>query len=136
MKVILDTNVFISGIFFAGYPNKILKGWSTGKLKLIVSPEILEEYYRVSRRLGKQFPGVAIEPILDLISVEAVVISPPPLRVVVCRDDPSDDIFFACAVASKTKIIISGDKHLLKVSGYRGIAVLTPKVFVEKHLSR
>lgn len=36
-------------------------------------------------------------------------------------DDPDDDKFVECAIASKTKIIVSGDKHLLKVTGYQGI---------------
>jgi len=50
--------------------------------------------------------------------------------------DPDDDKFIACAIASKTKIIVSGDKHLLDVSGYKGIEVLTPRQFVEKYMKR
>ena len=42
--------------------------------------------------------------------------------------------FFACALASESKIIISGDKHLLKVSGYEGIDVLKPREFVDSYL--
>ena len=43
----------------------------------------------------------------------------PDLREPVC-DDPDDDKFLACALASGAKVIVSGDKHLLKVSGYHG----------------
>jgi putative PIN family toxin of toxin-antitoxin system len=44
MRVILDTNVFVSGVFFGGQPGKILTAWRNGKIRLFLSPEILEEY--------------------------------------------------------------------------------------------
>jgi len=49
-------------------------------------------------------------------------------------DDPDDDNFLACALKSKNKLIISGDKHLLRVSGYRGIKIIRPRRFVDKYL--
>lgn len=56
MRVILDTNVFISGVFFGGPPSRILEGWRDGRLKLVLSPEILDEYQRVAAELRGQFP--------------------------------------------------------------------------------
>jgi predicted nucleic acid-binding protein len=58
----------------------------------------------------------------------------PPLPESVCRD-PGDDKFLACAVAAKVKRIVSGDKDLLSVSGYRGIEVIKPRDFVRGYLS-
>jgi predicted nucleic acid-binding protein len=49
-------------------------------------------------------------------------------------DDPDDDKFIACAIAAKCKMIVSGDKHLLKVSGFKGIGVIRPREFVDKYL--
>jgi len=49
MKVIVDTNVFISRIFFSGPSSKVLEGWRDGKIDLILSPEILAEYQEVAR---------------------------------------------------------------------------------------
>jgi len=43
--------------------------------------------------------------------------------------------FLACAVAGKVKVIVSGDKHLLKVSGYRGIDVLRARKFLDKYMT-
>ncbi|MFQ5674868.1 MAG: putative toxin-antitoxin system toxin component, PIN family [bacterium] len=60
MRIILDTNVLISGVFFAGPPYQILKAWREGKAKLIVSPEILEEYQRVGEALSDDFPSINI----------------------------------------------------------------------------
>jgi predicted nucleic acid-binding protein len=47
---------------------------------------------------------------------------------------PDDNKFIACALASESTVIVSGDKHLLKVSGYQNIEVLKPREFVDKHL--
>jgi len=49
-------------------------------------------------------------------------------------DDPDDDKFLACAIASGTMTIISGDKPLLRVSGFKGIEVLRPRTFVDTYL--
>ena len=133
MRVILDTNVVISGVYFTGPPYHILKAWRDGTVHVVVSPEIIEEYQRVGSVLAKQFPGVDIDPILTLFAAEAELIVVPPLPEPVC-DDPDDDKFLACALASKTKIIISGDRQLLRVSGYRGIEVVRPRAFVDEYL--
>ena len=50
-------------------------------------------------------------------------------------DDPDDDKFLACAVAAGVSCIVSGDKHLLRVSWYRGIEVLKPRAFVGRYLA-
>lgn len=133
MKVILDTNVFISGVFFKGSPYEILKAWRDGKIQIVLSPEILEEYRRVGEILAKQFPGVELGSMLELLTVNAGLIMAPKLPKSICAD-PHDDKFLACAIASKVSIVVSGDKHLLKVSGYQGIHVLTPRSFVDKYL--
>lgn len=129
MRIILDTNVVISGIFFAGPPYQILKAWREGKLHLVISEEILAEYRRVGETLALQFPPINLWPILDMLRANAEVISVKCLPEPVC-EDPADDKFFACALAGECKLIVSGDKHLLKVSGFRGIKVLKPRGFV------
>ena len=48
MKVMLDTNVLVYGIFFSGPAAEILRAWSESKFKLVLSPEILDEYTRVA----------------------------------------------------------------------------------------
>ena len=133
MKVILDTNVFISGVFFGGPPEKILHGWRDGRFTLVLSPEILDEYQRVAEVLSKKYPPVDLTELLELIVVEADMIQAESLKEPVSAD-PDDDIFIACALASGAKLIVSGDKHLLDVDGFSGIEVLKPKVFVDRHL--
>ena len=60
MKVVLDTNVLVSGIFFSGPPSWVLRAWSQGKFYLVISPEILDEYTRVSAELAVKFAGIDI----------------------------------------------------------------------------
>ena len=122
----------ISGIFFAGPPYQILKAWREGKLKLVISEEILAEYRRVGETLALQFPPIDLFPILDMLRANAEVISVKGLPEPVC-DDPDDDKFLACALAGECKLIVSGDKHLLKASGFRGITVLTPREFLNTY---
>lgn len=135
MKVILDTNVFVSGVFFTGAPYAILDAWRRGRLTLVISPEIMEEYRRVAHDLAAHFPGVDPKQALDLVAIHAKAVNAPPLNEQVCTD-PDDDKFLACAIASRTMVIITGDKALLRTSGHAGIEVLTPRAFVAKYLSR
>ena len=135
MRIILDTNVFVSGIFFTGPPYQILRAWRDGKLKLVISPAILDEYQRVGAALAEQFPAIDLGQILELVTIKAEVVQAQSLPEPVCVDS-DDDKFLACALASKSKIIVSGDKHLLHVSGFREIRVLKPREFVDEYLSR
>lgn len=133
MRIVLDTNVFVSGLFFSGPPHRILTAWRDGHLQLVLSPEILEEYRRVGVELGRKFPNVDLSPFLGLLLTSGQVYRPRRLPEPVCQD-PDDDKFIACAIASRCKFIVSGDKHLVDVSGYRGIVVARPKRFVDSYL--
>ena len=116
MRVVLDTNVLISGIFFKGPPYQILKAWEQKKFELAISPKILEEYERVGKELGKKFPKIDLQPLLNFITIRSVIVSDQELSEPVSKD-PDAEKFIACALFSKSKMIISGDQDLLKVSG-------------------
>ena len=133
MKVVLDTNVLVSGIFFGGPPDRILRAWRDGKVQLTVSLEILAEYRQVALRLHQKHKDIDILPLLDLIAVHSRLVLAAPLPKPVCAD-PKDDMFLACALASGTRMVVSGDRHLLTVSGFAGIRVLRPKAFVDQYL--
>lgn len=135
MRVILDTNVFVSGVFFSGPPHRILTAWRDGKRHLAVSPDIMVEYERIGQRLAERFPSVSLEPFLDLVAQYAQIVWAPQLPQPVCVD-PDDDKFLACALAASCKLIISGDKHLLHVKGYADVTIMRPREFTEMHLER
>lgn len=133
LKVVMDTNVFVSGVFFSGPPYQILQAWQSGEFELAVSKEILDEYRRVGEILAEGRPGIDLNPILTFVLEHAKVYKSGVLKAPVC-EDPDDDKFLACALASGSRVIISGDKHLLKVSGYQGIEVLKPREFMDRYL--
>ena len=135
MRIVLDTNVFISGIFFTGPPSDILKAWRDGKVQVLVSPSILDEYQRIGAELALQFRDVDLKPFLDLLTVQAEIVLAPTLPPVI-SDDPSDDKFLEAAAAGNASYIISGDKHLLKLSEFRGVQILKPRDFVQGYLKR
>ncbi|MEX2316050.1 MAG: putative toxin-antitoxin system toxin component, PIN family [Pirellulales bacterium] len=133
MKIVLDTNVFVSGIFFGGAPEAILRAWQADKISLVVSVEILQEYERVCSELNAEFPDVDPSPFLELMALTADVVDCPPLLEPVCADS-DDDKFLACALAAGSCRVVSGDKLLLATSGYHGIEVIRPRQFVELFL--
>jgi putative PIN family toxin of toxin-antitoxin system len=133
MKVVLDTYVLVSGMFFSGPPRQMLEAWRDGRVELVASLEILEEYRRVGERLSAEIEGVSLEPFFTLLATKALIVQPRSLRQTVVSD-PTDDKFFACALGTDCRVIISGDKRVLAASGYEGVEVLRPRSFVERHL--
>lgn len=82
-----------------------------------------------------KFPGIEIAPFLELLAIEASMVVATPLKESVCTVS-DDDKFLACAVASKARVICSGDKALLKTTGYQGIEVMTPRSFADRFLNK
>lgn len=133
MKVVLDTNVLVSGVFFGGQPGKILSAWRDDKVQIVLSTEILEEYIEVLQRLEMLYPPIDVKPVIELILANFEIITVSPLKEPISPDS-DDDKFIACALAAKAEVIVSGDKHLLDVSGYEGIGIVKPSEFIKKYL--
>ena len=133
MRIVLDTNVFISGVFFSGPPYEILKAWIDKRIQILITSEILHEYMRVGEELSHQYPEIKITPILKSFSKNAITISAPRLPHPVCVD-PDDDKFLECAVAGHAELVISGDRHLLDINGFQGIKIIKPRTFADEYL--
>jgi putative PIN family toxin of toxin-antitoxin system len=133
MKIVLDTNVFISGIFFGGPPSQILKSWRQSKLTIILTQQILGEYQRVGEELSAKYPSIHIEPIIKLFTIFGEFVETKGITETIC-EDPDDNKFIECAIASQSKLIVSGDKHLLTISGYKDIEVLKPRQFIDNYM--
>jgi len=132
-KVVIDTNVFVSGIFFSGPPYRILKAWQDGQLQIAVSEEIINEYRRVIDTLSAKLEHIDLDSIMELLLIEAELVPSYSFEKPVC-EDPDDDKFLACAIASKSKYIISGDKHLLKIGTFLDTIIVTPRHFIDSIL--
>ena len=79
MKIVLDTNVFVSGVFYTGPPYQVLEAWRDGQIQLVVSPEILLEYAEVGERLGERFEGVDLASFLRMVAANAQIVAAPAL---------------------------------------------------------
>ena len=132
MKVVIDTNVFVSS-FFGGNPRKIVDLWKEGKISLCISKNILDEYIEVLQRLGLG-DGREVEELLSLFAKGFNILfttKTPKIKAV--QDDPEDDKFIECAVALKAEVIITGDKALKTMGEYMGIKILTPQEFLKTY---
>jgi putative PIN family toxin of toxin-antitoxin system len=134
VRIVLDTNVFVSAVFFGGVPGRILTAWRDGRLQLVLSPAILDEYRRVGEALGAQYTGIDLSPVLALLAIGAEIVDAPALPEPVSVD-PDDDKFLACASAAGVEVLVSGDKHLVDHDGWRGLQVLRPRQFADTFLS-
>ena len=129
IKVVLDTNVFVSS-YFGGNPRKVVDLWKTGEVIFCISRPIIDEYIEVLRRLGLQDEKELGE-LLGLFARGFHVVftaETPELHIV--EDDPDDNKFIECAVALKADFIISGDKALTAIHDYMGIRIVNPKEFI------
>lgn len=135
MRIILDTNVVVSGIFFDGPPARILEAWRDQRIQLVVSRAILDEYEEVAAELARKHAGVDIGEILRLVLVTADFFVAPDLPEPICADH-NDDKFLACAIAGGVSVIVSGDRDLLRVDGFAGVRVVTPRTFIDRFLKR
>ncbi len=135
MKIVLDSNVLISGLFWHGVPNDLLKLIEKGTFTLCVTPALLEELRDVLSR-PKFFSRIKerktsceeiLAGIIDLAELHADRKIGP-----VVKDDASDDEVLSCALTSGAKYVISGDPHLLKLRTWAAISILTPRQFLKK----
>ncbi len=79
IRVVVDTNVLVSGTFWSGHPALILRSWRKRAFLWIVSPEILGEYERSLGKLASDFPSVPIEPVLELIRLNCELVNAKPV---------------------------------------------------------
>ena len=132
IRVVVDTNIFISS-FFGGNPRRIIDLWKSGQIILCLSRPIIDEYVEVLRRLGLQNER-ELEELLSLFAHGFHVLftaNTPNLNIV--EKDPDDDKFIECAVALDSKFIISGDKALQEINYYMGIKIQSPKQFLDDY---
>ena len=123
MRVVVDTSVFLPGVFFGGPPRDVLAAWRASRIEMVVSGEIIQEYLRVGVRLSARFPGADLDRVLDMVAETAMLVSAPALPEPVC-EDRDDDKFLACAVAAGARYVVSSDRALLATSPYRNVTVI------------
>ena len=129
MKIVLDTNVLVSGIFWDGVPHEILDLWAHDAIRLVATDEMLKEYVRVIQGFATDEKSELTNHWTTfLIENIELIISNSELKL--CRD-PSDDKFINCAISSRAKYIVSGDKDLLDLKTVNNIEIVNSRAFIK-----
>ncbi len=131
MRVVIDTNIFVSS-FFGGKPRRVIDLWKGGRIILCLSKAILNEYVEVLQRMGLEDEKELAELLSLFASGFNIVFTAKTPKIKVVKDDPGDDKFIECAVALKADAVVTGDKALESLGEYMGIKILTPQKFLEK----
>jgi putative PIN family toxin of toxin-antitoxin system len=129
-RVVVDTNVLVSGIFFGGSPYKVLMLVLAGREQMVLSDKLYAEYERVCREMHSLKGGTGIEPLLALLRSKALWVRPLSGKARYCAD-PMDDMLFECALAAAPCTLVSGDKAVLAAS-IEGVHVMKPTEFLKR----
>ncbi len=128
IKVVIDTNVWISGLVFGGIPRIILQQFIDKKINIIISEEIITELHRTITRKFPLFQ--ANMELLELsIRKDATLVPLGSLTVKISRDH-DDNKVIETAVIGNVDYIISGDDDLLSITQYRNIQIIKPAEFL------
>src|ERR1700679_1697412 len=123
LRITADSNIFISGLKFAGTPRRILNLAESGAIHLAVSDDILDEVTRVLRREKFGWPQPEIDRALAQISLFTEHVEPKQ-RIDAITEDPTDNRIIECAVASRSEYLVTGDDHLLKLRQFGGTKII------------
>lgn len=137
MRIVLDTNLLVSGFIATGLPRRLIDGAKAGEFELCTSEVLLAELLDVlsrskfTTRLAQA--GLTPEGIVGELRRLAVVVSTPETPPQVVPADPDDDHVIAAALAGTADLIASGDKRdLLPLGSFQGIPIVTAHEAVER----
>jgi putative PIN family toxin of toxin-antitoxin system len=129
VRVVIDTNVLVSGLFWRGPPYALIEQGRAGSITIVSSTTILNELSVVVRR--RKFRTILTrsrtdpEQMMRALRRLVEIVDPPPLAAPASRD-PDDDAVLALAVATRADLIVSGDADLLTLRSHDGIPIVDP----------
>ncbi|MEK6894432.1 MAG: putative toxin-antitoxin system toxin component, PIN family [Nanoarchaeota archaeon] len=129
MKVVLDTNVFISGIHWRGDSAKIIDAWIDDKFELISSEDVLQELAKTLLNFKKPLSQEDILHWISLIASKAIIVTPT-VQFEAVKVDPDDNKFIDIAVEGNAEYIVTQDKDLLDIKEFQGIKIVKPQEFL------
>ena len=128
-KVVLDTNVIVSGLNFPGSkPARVFDLAIEGEIENITSEHIITEVRNILIRKFSWKPAEA-EDAGTLLGFFSRVVKPKKGFKIISHEP--DNRILECAVAGKASVIISGDHHLTDLENYQGIQIVKPAEFLE-----
>jgi len=131
MKIVIDTNILVSGVYFGGYPAKIVDAWLDKSFLVFVTPSIIGEYIRALDYLSSKRKPIIDQDWNVLLPRICHIISEEEKSRPLCRDK-HDDKFLYCALKSKAKFLITGDKDLKEFKNPFSFNIVSPKQFIHE----
>lgn len=125
-KVVVDTNIFISGTLYGGNPEKVIDKLKTQTFLLCISPSIAIE---IITKLKKFTRDEQVLVLVQNVITKNVLLVKPTKKINICRD-PKDNMYLEAAFDSKADYLITGDKDLLTLKTYKKTKIVTPKEFL------
>ena len=129
LRVVLDTNIFVSSVFWKGNPYNVVRLALDDKIKICVSLEILQELEKVLRRNFEEEDGFIKNQINLILGYAEVINIVSKIKAV--KEDPDDDKIIECAFDGKADYIVTGDPHLLNLKEFNGIKIVKAADFVK-----
>jgi putative PIN family toxin of toxin-antitoxin system len=131
LRVVLDTNILISAFIFpGGPPESAYRAALDGRVELVTSPPLLAELGRVLTDKFGWEPALAAAAVAQVARIAMVVRPEEQLEVVL--EDPDDDRVLEAAVAGPADVIVSSDRHLLRLRSWQGIRIEKAVAFVKR----
>jgi putative PIN family toxin of toxin-antitoxin system len=133
-KAVIDTSVFVSGVFSkrresASY--QIIQDWRQGRFNLVISPQIVSEYYLVFLRRGLSDSDT--DDLIRAIQSRAFHVSGDYQTSKLDNVDPKDNMLLATAYESKADYLVSlCKKHILPIKYWHGTQIVTPPLFLKQ----
>lgn len=135
MKVVVDTNILVSAFNFpGGAPETVVRLFLENQVELAISQPLLFELARV---LVDKFGWETIraEEVIRLLLRKADLVAPTE-EIREIKADPPDNRVLEAALAGGAEIIVSGDRHILKLRNWRAIRMMDPAKFLEEFEQR
>jgi putative PIN family toxin of toxin-antitoxin system len=133
VKVVIDTNIYLSAIFWKGKPRQVVDLGRERKIQIFTS-FVIE--YEIAEKLEMKFKLSERE--VNLIMADFSTFTVPAVskkKYQVVHDDPDDDKFIECAMACGADYIVTGDRHLLKLEEFSGIKIVKAAEFLSRAFS-
>jgi putative PIN family toxin of toxin-antitoxin system len=131
MRIVLDTNVLISGIFFGGIPALILDRWAADRFMVYATPSIMEEYVRVTSDAAKSEAHQLLSLKWQAMLPEVCHLIPDERRPKRISRDRADDKFVFCAMNAGADFLVTGDKDLTSIERDFSFKIVSPNEFIK-----
>ena len=137
MRIVIDTNIWISGLLWSGAPWQLLRLAELSQITICMSPPMLQELrqvlaYPLLQPRIEQLGFNQADLIAYVLNLTSLFQIEPIFETPIVTADPNDDMFLVCAITAQAKYVVSGDRHLLDLANYENIPIIFIQNFFQQ----